>query len=279
MSIKRIIPLIILLLLAASGITYFTLQYLEKAELSQYAEEKVQRLLVQIEEEGCSFGYSLILQDSLQDLRKDPWLASDSLLKLENAYEQCIHQLWQKAVREVDCTTSSSSQISALNDFHKLDVSGLERPIGPIITKTIDALFAAKSLAGTMKTIEGRINGQMHKEYNAGDWENIKTALENGLSQCRTLNSAEISCSCEMSDYQPLSSLLQTNKSKQAAAHLEYVRLKSALKYDAITDCTVLKSGVIPSAHIEWKNYAYYSGELSKIRPSLCAETLKKWPV
>lgn len=279
MSIKRIIPLIILLLLAASGITYFTLQYLEKAELSQYAEEKVQRLLLHIEEEGCSFDYSLLLQDSIQDLRKDPWLASDSLLKLETGYEQCIHQLWKEAVSGVDCATSNSSQISALNDYHKLDIPRLERPLGPIITKTIDALFAAKSLAATMNTIEGSIIGQMHLEYSDDAWGKIQEALENGLDQCRTLNAAELSCSCEMSKYQPLSSLLQTNKSKQAAAHREYIRLKSALKYDAITDCTVLKPGVIPLAHIGWNNFAHYIAELSMIRPSLCAETLKNWPV
>ena len=140
MSIKRITPLILLLLLAASGITYFTLQYLEKAKLSQSAEEKVQRLLVQIEEEGCSFDYSLLLQDSIQDLRKDPWLASDSLHKLETGYEQCIHQLWKEALSGFDCATSNSSQISALNDYHKLDIPELEKPLGPIITKTINAV-------------------------------------------------------------------------------------------------------------------------------------------
>lgn len=277
MKIKRLIPLLLLILLVSSVITYATLEYLEIVEDENKSEAQVDRLLPLLSSAKCSFDNCLLVKDSIADLKNNPWLDHTRYQQIKEAYEQCAINLWESKIATLDCLSIDPSEISKLNRFHQLHTPDLAKSLDSKITETTSALYSVSTLKNTMESLEGQIKGMKHGMYDASEWDNLKSKLQTELSKCQLLNSTLSGCSFH--DYTPLMYDLNTSKQQHKNAHTEFIRITTNLKYDDLTDCKSLPDHISPNLSISWSKFAEYKSRLSSLRRDLCQITLEIWPV
>lgn len=277
MPLKRLLPLILLLLLVGAGITYATLEYLEIVEYENQAEAKVERLIPIISNGNCSFSICLLVKDSIMDLEQDPWVDYDHFVLLKKSYEKCAMDLWKTRLQSLHCDSLTPSKITTLNDYHQLHGSNLVVGLKEEINITTTAFFSMSSISSTMATLEGQIKGMKHNWYDDTDWASLKVKLESELAKVSQISTSGLAC--PIADYNYLKSVYQDLKNEHHRVHLEYLKITSGLVKDHVVDCSYLPPSIIPSSGIAWSNYAEYKAKLASFRPKLCVNTLSIWPV